>query len=241
MTLTGGLLGALGHLLGALGAVWEASWPVQVDKMPPEGSPKRSKMDFQRRLGLKTRFLQKLSLRLATSIKHWCSSSIQYLYFHDTNPLHWLARIHLRAPKLIVTDEFGQEFWSLPKEYQGKVRGYPTAFKMQSYVLTSWSKLGYSKGYKKVEDVLCESSTFEIQRYNFKDFDQISSKNLNFNDANPMHWLARIHLHAPKLIVTDEFTPEFWWCPRDFSCCWARLEMTHLRPGFAYQTPPRTE
>ena len=184
--------------------------------MPPEGSPKRSKIDFQRRLGLKTRFLQKLSLGLAKSIKHWCSSSIQYLYFHDTNPLHWLARIHLRAPKLIVTDEFGQEFWSLPKEYQGKVRGYPTAFKMQSYVLTSWPKFCYSKGYKKVEDVLCESLTFEMQSYNFKDFDQISSKNLNFDDANPVHWLARIHLHAPKLIVTDEFTPEFWWCPKEF-------------------------
>ena len=98
--------------------------------------PKGSKMDFQRRLGLQTRFLQKISLGLATSIKHWCSSRQENLYFHDTNPLHWLARIHLRAPKLIVTDEFGQEFWSLPKEYQGKVRGCPTAFKMHSYVLT---------------------------------------------------------------------------------------------------------
>ena len=28
-TLTGGLLGALGHVLGALGAVWEASWKGQ--------------------------------------------------------------------------------------------------------------------------------------------------------------------------------------------------------------------
>ena len=48
-----------------------------------------------------------------------------------------------------------------------------------------------------------------MQSYNFKDFDQISSKNLNFDDTNPLHWLARIHLHAPKLIVADEFTPEF--------------------------------
>ena len=56
-----------------------------------------------------------------------------------------------------------------------------------------------------------------MQSYNFKDFDQIASKNLNFNDANPMHWLARIHLHALKLIVTDEFTPEFWWCPKEFA------------------------
>ena len=55
-----------------------------------------------------------------------------------------------------------------------------------------------------------------MQSYNFKDFDQISSKNLNFDDANPVHWLARIHLHAPKLIVTDEFTPEFWWRPKEF-------------------------
>ncbi len=78
--------------------------------------PKGSKMDFQRRLGLQTRFLQKVPLGLATSIKHWRSSRIENLYFHDTNPLHWLARIHLRAPKLIVTDEFGQEFWSLPME-----------------------------------------------------------------------------------------------------------------------------
>ena len=55
-----------------------------------------------------------------------------------------------------------------------------------------------------------------MQSYNFKDFDQISSKNLNFDDANPVHWLARIHLHAPELIVTDEFTPEFWWRPKEF-------------------------
>ena len=99
---------ALGHFLGALGSVWKASWPMQVAKMPPEGSPKGSKMDFQRGLGLKTRFLQKVSLGLETSIKHRCSSRLQNLYFDDTNPLHWLARIHLRAPKLLVTDEFGQ-------------------------------------------------------------------------------------------------------------------------------------
>ncbi len=55
-----------------------------------------------------------------------------------------------------------------------------------------------------------------MQSYNFKDFDEISLKNLNFDDTNPLHWLARIHLHAPKLIVTDEFTPEFWWRPKEF-------------------------
>ena len=47
-----------------------------------------------------------------------CSSKIQNLYFDDTNPVHWLARIHLHAPKLLVTDEFGPEFCSLPKENQ---------------------------------------------------------------------------------------------------------------------------
>ena len=45
-----------------------------------------------------------------------CTSMIKKLYFHDTNPLHWLARIHLHAPKLLVTDEFGQQFCSLPRE-----------------------------------------------------------------------------------------------------------------------------
>ena len=105
----GGLLGALGHFLGALGAVWEASWPVQVAKMPPEGNPEGSKIDFQRHLALKTRILQKVSLGLSTSIKHRCSSKIQNLYFDDTNPVHWLARIHLHAPEVLVTDEFGQE------------------------------------------------------------------------------------------------------------------------------------
>ncbi len=77
-----------------------------------------------------------------------------------------------------------------------------------------------------------------MQSYNFKDFDQISSKNLNFDDAIPLHWLARIHLHAPKLIVTDEFTPEFWWCPKEFrsllgssgsGAFWARFRGTPFR------------
>ena len=54
-----GLLGALGRVLGALGAVLEASWPVQVAKMPPEVDPRGSKIDFKRRLALKTRILQK--------------------------------------------------------------------------------------------------------------------------------------------------------------------------------------
>ena len=173
-------------------------------------------MDFQRRLGLKTRFLQKVSLGLETSIKQRCSSRLQNLYFDDTNPLHWLARIHLRAPKLIVTDEFGQKFWSLPKEYPRKYERLPAHFQDAQLCLTLWAKLSYHEECKKIEDVLCKSLTFEMQSYNFKDFDQISSKNLNFDDANPVHWLARIHLHAPKLIITDEFTPDFWWCPKEF-------------------------
>ena len=87
---------------------------------------------------------------------------------------------------------------------------------MHSYVWTLQPEICYSKEYKKVEDVPRESLTFEMQSYNFKDFDQISSKNLNFDDANPVHWLATMHRHAQKLIVTDEFTPEFWWRPKEF-------------------------
>ena len=45
--------------MGALGALLEASWALQVAKMQPEGSPRRSKIDSQRRLALKTRILQK--------------------------------------------------------------------------------------------------------------------------------------------------------------------------------------
>ena len=56
----GGLLGALGRVLGALDALLEASWPVQVAKMPPEESPRGSKIDSKRRLALKTRFLQQV-------------------------------------------------------------------------------------------------------------------------------------------------------------------------------------
>ena len=67
--------------------------------------------------------------------------------------------------------------------------------------------MSYYEVYKKVEDVLCESLTFEMQSYNFKDFDLISSKNLNFDDAIPLHWLARIHLHAPTLISRILMTP----------------------------------
>ena len=54
-----------------------------------------------------------------------------------------------------------------------------------------------------------------MQSYNFKDFDQILSNKLYFDDTNPVHWLARIHLHAPKLLVTEEFAPEFWWRPTE--------------------------
>ena len=32
------------------------------------------------------------------------------VYFDVPNPLHWLVRIHLRAPELLVTDELGPEF-----------------------------------------------------------------------------------------------------------------------------------
>ena len=39
------------------------------------------------------------------------------LYFCIPNPLHWLARIHLRAAKLLVTEDFGAEIWSLPREW----------------------------------------------------------------------------------------------------------------------------
>ena len=64
LTLTGGLLGALGHLLGALGAVWEASWPVQVDKMPPEGSPKGPKWTSRGVWGSKHDFFKNYPLDL---------------------------------------------------------------------------------------------------------------------------------------------------------------------------------
>ena len=64
LTLTGGLLGALGHLLGALGAVWEASWPVQVDKMPPEGSPKGPKWTSRGVWGFKHDFFKRYPLDL---------------------------------------------------------------------------------------------------------------------------------------------------------------------------------
>ena len=40
------------------------------------------------------------------------------LHLADTNPLHWLANMDSHAPKLLVTDEFGPEFCSLPKENQ---------------------------------------------------------------------------------------------------------------------------
>ena len=33
-----------------------------------------------------------------------------YVYFDVPNPLHWLVRIHLRAPELLVTDELGPDF-----------------------------------------------------------------------------------------------------------------------------------
>ena len=56
----GGLLGALGRVSDALGALLEATWPVQEAKMPPEGSPRGSKIDSKRRLALKTGFLQKV-------------------------------------------------------------------------------------------------------------------------------------------------------------------------------------
>ena len=69
----GGLLGALGHFLSALGPLLEPSWPVQVAKKPLEGNPKGSKIDFQKHLTLKTRILQKVSLGLSTSIKQRCS------------------------------------------------------------------------------------------------------------------------------------------------------------------------
>ena len=32
------------------------------------------------------------------------------LELHAANPLHWLARMQLRAPKLIVTDELDRDF-----------------------------------------------------------------------------------------------------------------------------------
>ena len=75
-----------------------------------------------------------------------------------------------------------------------------------------------------------------MQTYKFKDFDQISSKNLNFDDAIPLHWLARIHLHAPKLIVTDEFTPEFWWRPKEFRSLLGSSGLAAFRSRFG--APP---
>ena len=56
--------GALGGVLGALGALLEASWALQVAKMQPEGSPRRSKIDSQRRRALNTRILQKVFLNV---------------------------------------------------------------------------------------------------------------------------------------------------------------------------------
>ena len=52
-------MGALGRVLGALEALFDASWPVQEANMPPEGSPRGAKIDSQRRLELKTRFSSK--------------------------------------------------------------------------------------------------------------------------------------------------------------------------------------
>ena len=55
-------LNLLGTCLDALDALLEASWPVQVAEMPPEESPRGSKVDSQRRLALKTRFPEKVLL-----------------------------------------------------------------------------------------------------------------------------------------------------------------------------------
>ena len=40
---------------------------------------------------------------------------------------------------------------------------------------------------------------------------------------NPLHWLARIHWNAPKLIVPDQFVLDFWWRPMKFlGFCWPK-------------------
>ena len=72
-------------------------------KMPPEGKPKGSKIDFQKHLTLKTRILANMSLGLSTSVKQGCSSKIQYLYFDNTNPV-FLER----AMGLLIGPEEGQ-------------------------------------------------------------------------------------------------------------------------------------
>jgi len=45
------------------------------------------------------------------------------MYFDATNPLHWLARIHLHAAKLLVPDEFGHEIQSLLTKYLRNLSG----------------------------------------------------------------------------------------------------------------------
>ena len=62
----------LGGVLGFLRALLDATWPLQVAKMPPEGSPRRSKIDSQRRLALKP-FIE-LSIRFFDFLGPWSHS-----------------------------------------------------------------------------------------------------------------------------------------------------------------------
>ena len=51
------------------------------------------------------------------------------------NPLHWLVRIHLRAPELLITDELGPDFWTLLQRKPSVPIYNSMTFEMHSYYL----------------------------------------------------------------------------------------------------------
>ena len=81
------------------------------------------------------------------------------------------------------------------------------------------SKRQFSKD-KKSEDVLYETFTFQyqcwLQAWSTPTFDLKVAVGLYFGIPNPLHWRARIHVHAPKLLVTEEVGQEIWSPPRHF-------------------------